>query len=80
MPAPIGHAICAFNLDLPRFCAAPFDPLLCSREDDLGVGFSILHEWMSAHRGTDVVSAEDRDLARGNERPRREGATSPIIH
>ena len=40
--------------------------------DDLGVGFSTLNKWVSAHRGTDVVSAEDRDLARGNERLRRE--------
>jgi len=40
--------------------------------DDLGVGFSSLNKWVSAHRGTDVVSAEDRDLARENERPRRE--------
>ena len=40
--------------------------------DDLGVGFSTLNKWVSAHRGTDVVSAEDRDLARENERLRRE--------
>jgi transposase len=39
--------------------------------DELGVGFSILNKWVSAHRGTDVVSAEDRDLARENERLRR---------
>jgi transposase len=29
--------------------------------DDLGVGFSTLNRWVSAHRCTDVVSAEDRD-------------------
>ena len=40
--------------------------------DDLGVGFSTLNKWVSAHRGTDVVSGEDRDLARENERLRRE--------
>jgi transposase len=40
--------------------------------DDLGVGFSTLNKWVSAHRGTDVVSAKDRDLARENERLRRE--------
>ncbi len=39
--------------------------------DDLGGGFSTLNKWFSAHRGTDVVSAEDRDLARENERLRR---------
>jgi transposase len=40
--------------------------------DDLGVGFSTLNKWVSAYRGTDVVSGEDRDLARENERLRRE--------
>ena len=40
--------------------------------DDLGVGFSTLNKWVSAHRGTDLISAEDRDLARENERLRRE--------
>jgi transposase len=40
--------------------------------DDLGVGFWTLNKWVSAHRGTGVVSAEDRDLARENERLRRE--------
>jgi transposase len=40
--------------------------------DDLGVGFSTLNKWVSAHRGTDVVSAEDHVLARDNERLRRE--------
>jgi transposase len=32
--------------------------------DDLGVGFSTLNKWVSAHRDTGVVSAEDRELAR----------------
>jgi transposase-like protein len=40
--------------------------------DDLGVGFSTLNKWVSAHRGTGMVSAEDRDLAQENERLRRE--------
>ena len=40
--------------------------------DDLGVGMSTLNKWVNAHRDTDVVSAEDRELARENERLRRE--------
>ena len=40
--------------------------------DDLGVGFTTLNKWVSAHRGSDVVSAEDYKLARENERLRRE--------
>jgi transposase len=40
--------------------------------DDLGVGFSTSNKWVSAHRNADLVSAEDRDLARENERLRRE--------
>ena len=40
--------------------------------DDLGVGFSTLNKWVSAHRGADMVSAEDHELARENERLRRE--------
>jgi transposase len=40
--------------------------------DDLGVGLSTLNKWVNAHRGTDVVSTEDRELARENERLRRE--------
>jgi len=40
--------------------------------DGLGVGFSTINKWMGAHRGTDVISADDRDLARENERLRRE--------
>lgn len=39
---------------------------------DLGVGFSTLNKWVSAQRDTGVVSAEDRELARENERLRRE--------
>lgn len=40
--------------------------------DDLGVGLSTLNKWVNAHRDTDVVSPEDRELARENERLRRE--------
>jgi transposase len=40
--------------------------------DDLGVGLSTLNKWVTAHRDTDVVSSEDRELARENERLRRE--------
>lgn len=40
--------------------------------DDLGVGVSTLNKWVNAPRDTDVVSAEDRELARENERLRRE--------
>lgn len=39
---------------------------------DLGVGLSTLNKWITAHRDTDVVSDQDLDLARENERPRRE--------
>ena len=39
---------------------------------DLGVGMSTLNKWITAHRDTDVVSVEDRELARENERLRRE--------
>ena len=38
----------------------------------LGVGLSTLNKWVNAHRDTDVISAEDRELARENERLRRE--------
>jgi transposase len=31
-----------------------------------------LNKWVTAHRDTDVVSVEDRELARENERLRRE--------
>jgi transposase len=40
--------------------------------DDLGVGLSTLNKRVNAHRDTDVVSSEDRELARENERLRRE--------
>lgn len=40
--------------------------------DDLGVGMSTLNKWIAAHRDTNVVSQEDLDLAKENERLRRE--------
>ena len=36
--------------------------------DDLGVDMSTLNQWITAHRGTDVVSKEDLSLARENDR------------
>ncbi len=40
--------------------------------DDLGVGMSTLNKWINRHRDTDVVSKEDLDLAKENDRLRRE--------
>jgi len=40
--------------------------------DDLGVGMSTLNKWATAHRDTDVVSKEDLNLAKENDRLRRE--------
>ncbi len=40
--------------------------------DDLGVGMSTLNKWITSHRDTDVVSKEDLDLAKENDRLRRE--------
>jgi transposase len=40
--------------------------------DDLGIGMSTLNKWVTAHRDTDVVSKEDLDLAKENDRLRRE--------
>ena len=39
---------------------------------DLGACMSTLNKWITAHRDRDVVSVEDRDLARENERLRKE--------
>jgi transposase len=39
--------------------------------DDLGIAMSTLNKWITAHRDTDVVSSEDRELALENERLRR---------
>ena len=40
--------------------------------DDLGIGMSTLNKWITAHRDTDVVSADDRALVRENEQLRSE--------
>ena len=40
--------------------------------EDPRVGMSTLTRWITAHRDTDVVSVEDRELALENERLRRE--------
>lgn len=40
----------------------------CQVADDLGVDMSTLNKWVTMHRETDVVSPEDRELARENER------------
>lgn len=39
---------------------------------DLGIGLPTLNKWVTAHRGTDVVADKELDLARENERLRRE--------
>ena len=39
---------------------------------DLGIGQSTLNKWVTAHRDTDVVSDRDIEVARENERLRRE--------
>ena len=40
--------------------------------DDLGVGMSTLNKWITAHRDTDLVSKEDLELVKENDRLRRE--------
>ena len=40
--------------------------------DDLGIGMSTLNKWITAHRDTDMVSKKDLDLAKENDRLRRE--------
>ena len=40
--------------------------------DDLGVGMSTVNKWITALRNTDVVSREDLDLIRENDRLQRE--------
>ena len=47
---------------------------------DLGVGLSTLNKWVTAHRDTDVVSDKDLDLARENERLRRENRILKAPH
>ena len=66
-------ALSSKDQDLIRGIKFPEDGL--SRKqiaDDLGVGMSTLNKWITAHRDTDVVSVEDRELALENERLRRE--------
>ena len=40
--------------------------------DDLGVGMSILNKWITVHRDTDMISKEELDLAKENDRLRCE--------
>ena len=40
--------------------------------DDLGIGMSTLNKWITAHRGTDLVSKKDLGLAKENDLLRRE--------
>ena len=39
---------------------------------DLGIGMSTLNKWITEHPDTGLVSERDQDLARENERLRRE--------
>jgi len=41
-------------------------------DDDLGIEMSTLNKWITAHRDNDVVSTGDLDLAKENDRLRRE--------
>ena len=43
---------------------------------DPGIGLSPLNKWVTAHRDTEIMSDKDPDLARENERLRRE---NPIL-
>ena len=47
--------------------------------DDLGVGLSTFNKSVNTHWGTNVVSAEDRELARENEQLRREIRNPPLV-
>jgi len=40
--------------------------------DDLGIGMSTLNKWITVHRDTDLVSKEDLELVKENDRLRRE--------
>jgi|TARA_R100001530_G_scaffold124732_1_gene93013 transposase len=40
--------------------------------NDLGIGMSTLNKWITAHRDTDLVSKEDLELVKENDRLRRE--------
>ena len=66
-------ALSSKDQDLIRGIKFPEDGLTRKQiASDLGVGMSTLNKWITAHRDTDVVSVEDRDLARENERLRKE--------
>ena len=66
-------ALSSKDQDLIRGIKFPEDGLTRKQiASDLGVGMSTLNKWITAHRDTDVVSVEDRELARENERLRRE--------
>ena len=66
-------ALSSKDQDLIRGIKFPEDGLTRKQiASDLGVGMSTLNKWITAHRDTDVVSVEDRDLARENERRRKE--------
>ena len=66
-------ALSSKDQDLIRGIKFPEDGLTRKQiASDLGVGMSTLNKWITAHRDTDVVSAEDRELARENDQLRRE--------
>ena len=66
-------ALSSKDQDLIRGIKFPEDGLTRKQiASDLGVGMSTLNKWIPAHRDMDVVSVEDRDLARENERLRKE--------
>ena len=66
-------ALSSKEQDLIRGIKFPEDGLTRKQiASDLGVGMSTLNKWITAHRDTDVVSVEDRELARENARLRRE--------
>ena len=66
-------ALSSKDQDLIRGIKFPEDGLTRKQiAADLGVGMSTLNTWITAHRDADVVSVADRELARENERLRRE--------
>jgi transposase len=66
-------ALSSKDQDLIRGIKFPEDGLTRKQiACDLGVGMLTRNKWITAHRDTDVVSAEDRELARENARLRRE--------
>ena len=73
-------ALSSKDQDLIRGIKFPEDGLTRKQiASDLGVGMSTLNKWITAHRDTDVVSVEDRELARENERLRRECRASTTL-